>query len=186
MPEVGERAGLEEYFATVRRTAAGKGEGEGLVIVKPDRTLMVMPRMAKTAELERMAAGMRGVVPDTEQRNIAAIAFTVFEGGPDGVSGIEQVSKSIPFFGMLAGLSYIGHAVWVFEGHPTALSAGCRDSDLLLVDSAMRPLLERGWDTTAAAVMRSANIVVHNRANFTLSAVRKVGTDPARFEFREP
>jgi hypothetical protein len=183
MPEVEERAGLDEYFATVRRTAAGKGEGEGLVIVKPDRTLMVMPRMAKSAEIEKMADTMRSVVPDTAQRNIAAIAFTVFQTGPDGMSGIEQVGKAIPFFGMLVGLSYIGHAVWVFEGHPTALAVGCRDADFLIVDGAMRPFLEKGWELRAQAVMRNANIVVHNRANFTLTAVRKLGTDPARFEF---
>jgi len=183
MPETGERAGLDEYFATVRRTAAGRGEGEGLVIVKPDRTLMVMPRLAESAELKKMAESMKKMVPDTAQRNIAAIAFTIFDAGPDGVSGIEQVSQAIPFLGMLVGLSYIGHAVWVFEGHPSALAAGCRDADLLVVDSAMRPFLEKGWEAQAAAVMRSANIVVHNRTNFRLSAVRKLGADPGRFEF---
>jgi len=185
MPEVGEHAGLDEYFATVRRTAAGKAEGEGLVIVKPDRTLMVMPRLAQTAELKKMAEGMKKIVPDTAQRNVAAIAFTVFDTGPEGVSGIEEVGKAIPFLGMLVGLSYIGHAVWVFEGHPSAISAGCRDADLLLVDSAMRPFLPQGWDAQAAAAMRSPNIVVHNRTNFTLSAIRKVGTDPSRFEFNQ-
>ena len=183
MPEVGERSGLDEYFVTVRRTAAGKGEGEGLVIVKPDRSLMVVPRLADSAELKKMAESMKSMVPDTVQRNIAAIAFTVFEPGPQGTAGLVEVGNAIPFLGMLVGFSYIGHAVWVFEGHSSALAAGCRDADLLLVDSAMLPFLEEGWDSQAARVMRNQNILVHNRANFTLSALRKVGMDPAKIEF---
>jgi hypothetical protein len=184
MPEVGERSGLDEYFATIRRTAAGKGDGEGLVIVKPDRSLTVVPRLAESAELETMAESMKSMVPDGVQRNIVAIAFTEFEPGSQGTAGLEEVGKAIPFLGMLVGFSYIGHAVWVFEGHPSALTAGCRDADLLLVDSAMQPFLPDGWVEQAAAVMRNDNILVHNRANFTLSAVRKVGTDPGQIEFR--
>jgi hypothetical protein len=183
MPEVEAHGELDAYFAKVRNTAAGKGAGDGLVIVRPDRTMMVLPRLAETAELKKMADGMRKMVPDTVQRNVAVIAFTVFEPGANGVAGLAEVSKAIPFLGMLVGLSYIGHAVWVFEGHASAIAAGCRDADLLFVDSAMRPLLARGWDDEAAAVMRSVNILVHNRANFTLAAIRKLGTDPSRFEF---
>ncbi len=29
---------------------------------------------------------------------------------------IKEVAKSIPFLGVLMGLTYIGHGVWVFEG----------------------------------------------------------------------
>jgi len=183
MPDVGEHTGLDEYFATVRRTAAGTGDGEGLVIVKPDRTLMVLPRLSETAELKLMAEGVRNMVPGAAQRNIAAIGFTVFKAGPGGATGLAEVGEAIPFLGMLVAFSYVGHAVWVFEGHTSAIAAGCRDADLLIVDSAMRPHLVKGWDTQAAAVMRSVNIVVHNRANGTLSAIHKAGTDPGRFEF---
>jgi len=185
MPAVEERGEMEEYFATVRRTAAGKGDGEGLVIVRPDRTLMVLPRMAESAALKGMADNMAKLVPPVKQRNIAGIAYTVFEGGPQGTTGLAEVGKAIPFLGILVGLSYIGHAVWVFEGHSSALAAGCRDADMLVVDSVMRPLLAPDWDTQAAAVMRSANIVVHDRKNFGLSAVRKLGGDPQGFEFRD-
>jgi len=183
MPQVESHRELDPYFAKVRATAAAKGPGDGLVIVRPDRTMLVLPRLAETAELKKMADGMKKMVPDTVQRNIAAIAFTVFEPGPGGVAGLAEVGKAIPFLGMLVGLSYIGHAVWVFEGHASAIAAGCRDADILIVDSAMLPLLAKGWDAEAAAAMRSVNILVHNRANFTLGAIRKVGTDPSRFEF---
>jgi hypothetical protein len=185
MPVVEERGEMEEYFATVRRTAAGRGEGEGLVIVRPDRTLMVVPRMEESAELKGMADNMAKLVPPVKQRNVAAIAYTVFEKGPQGAAGLAEVGKAIPFLGILVGLSYIGHAVWVFEGHPSALAAGCRDADILVVDSAMRPLLAPGWEAQAEAVMRSVNILVHNRANFGLSVLRKMGTSPQGFEFRD-
>ena len=185
MPAVEEHGELEEYFATVRRTAAGKGDGEGLVIVKPDRALMVLPRMAESPELKVMAENVAKMVPAAKQRNIAAIGYTVFEAGPQGAIGFAEVGKAIPFLGILVGLSYIGHAVWVFEGHSSALSAGCRDADILVVDSAMRPFLAQGWDAKAAAVMRSANILVHNRAKFGLSAIRKMGTNPQGFEFND-
>ena len=61
----------------------------------------------------------------------------------------------------------------------------CRDADILIVDNAMRPFLVPGWDAQAAAVMRSANILVHNRANFGLAAIRKMGADPTAFEFND-
>jgi hypothetical protein len=54
------------------------------------------------------------------KRNIAAIAYTE-------LSGLRSdISKTIPFFGILLGFAYIGHAVWIFEGHGSALVAGCR------------------------------------------------------------
>ena len=104
---------------------------------------------------------------------------------PESPAGSLEVGKAIPFLGMLVGFAYIGHAVWVFEGHQSALDAGCRDADILIVDSAMRPLLASGWDASAAAVMRNVNILVNNRANFALSAIRKVGADPSRIEFKD-
>jgi hypothetical protein len=174
-------AEMDEYFATVRRTAAGKGDGEGLVIVKPDRTLMVLPRMAESPELKSMADNVAKMVPADTQRNIAAIGHTVFEDP----GGLAEVGKAIPFFGILVGLSYIGHAVWVFDGRGSSLISGCREADLVIVDSAVRPSLPAGWDAKAASIMRSANILVHNRANFGLSAIRKVGKDPRRFEFND-
>jgi hypothetical protein len=174
-------AEMDEYFATIRRTAAGKGPGDGLVIIKPDRTLMVLPRMAESPELKSMAEGVAKLVPADKQRNIAAIGHTVFEDP----GGLAEVGKAIPFFGMLVGFSYIGHAVWVFDGRGSSLISGCRDADVVIVDSAVRPSLPAGWEAKAAAVMRSANILVHNRENFGLSAIRKLGKDPRRFEFAE-
>jgi len=66
------------------------------------------------------------------------------------------------------GFACIGHAVWIFEGHPTALNAGCRESDLLIVDSGMLPFLSKDWIQVAQNVMCNKEIYLHDRATFRL------------------
>jgi hypothetical protein len=171
MPEVSSRSDIEEVLFKVRGAAASGG----LVILKPDRTHLVLPRLAQSAELEKMAEQMNRLVPGDTSRNIAAIAHTIFECAPGTVPGLTDVSKAIPFLGILVGLSYIGHSVWVFEGHPSTLAAGCRRADVLIVDSVMRPLLAPGWDDDAAAAMHNANILIHDRATEKLAVIRKAG-----------
>jgi hypothetical protein len=183
MPEVSIRSDIEEVFARLRQTAKAPGAEGGLAILKPDRTHLVMPRLAATPSLETMAKNMDRLIPGEVKRNIAVIAYTVFDVPAGAAPGLAEVSKAIPFLGMLVGLSYIGHAVWVFEGHASALAAGCRDGDVLIVDSAMRPLLPPAWDADAAAAMRNGNILVHHRATFQLAMIRKAGTDAARLQF---
>jgi hypothetical protein len=44
-------------------------------------------------------------------------------------------------------------------------------ADLLVVDDVQIPSLAADWKTTAAAAMRSPNIVIHDRATFKLTPV---------------
>jgi hypothetical protein len=53
----------------------------------------------------------------------------------------KDILQAIPFFGFLLGFAAIGHRVWVFEGHSSALQAGCREADLLIVDGGILPFL---------------------------------------------
>jgi hypothetical protein len=177
MPEVSSRSDIQEVFARLRQAAAGPGAEGGIAILKPDRTHLVMPRLAATPSLESMAKNMDRMVPGAVKRSIAVIAYTHFEAPAGGVPGLAEVSKAIPFLGILVGLSYIGHAVWVFEGHASALAAGCRDADVLIVDSAMRGFLPPEWDGGAAATMRNPNILVYDRATSQLAILRKPGRD---------
>ena len=78
-------------------------------------------------------------MPSSVKRNIAVIANTELQ------AVTKEISKAIPFVGMLMGFAYIGHAVWIFEGHPDALEAGCRDADVLIVDGGMAPFLSKDW-----------------------------------------
>ncbi|MCU1236933.1 MAG: hypothetical protein JWP63_4900 [Candidatus Solibacter sp.] len=179
MPDVSSRSDIHEVLAKVR-AAANSG---ALVILKPDRTHLVMPRLPQSAELETMADQMNRMIPASTKRNIAAIAYTIFECAPGVAPTLPEISKAIPFLGILVGLSYIGHAVWIFEGHTSTLAAGCRDADVLLVDSVMRPLLATGWDADAARCMRNPNILVHDRTTFQLAAIRKAGEAADKLQF---
>ena len=173
MPEVEHRDNLEEIFAKVRRTAAGERRRAALVVLRPDRESLVLPAMSQTPALKHAALSLERLVPANVKRNIAVIAYTVFPAA--GEPNIHEVGRSIPFLGMLMGLTYIGHAVWVFEGHPSAFTVGCRHADVLIVDSSMVGGLEDGWQDRAAGVMRNANILVHDRGTFQLRILHKVG-----------
>jgi hypothetical protein len=129
-----------------------------------------------------MAQGMERLIPSVVKRNVAVIADTGFTG--EAAPDLAKASKAIPFLGLLTGLTYIGHHVWVFEGHASALAAGCRDADVLIVDSGVVPHLEKGWEKAAEAVMRNANILIHDRATFKLRLVKKVGERTAGLDFR--
>ncbi len=107
-------------------------------------------------------AQIKQMMPPTVKRNVAVISYTE----PEAV--LADITRAIPFIGMLMGLAYIGHAVWIFEGHASALAAGCRDADVLIVDSAMAPFLAADLKAVVSAVMRRPEIYLHDRATFSL------------------
>jgi hypothetical protein len=51
------------------------------------------------------------------------------------------------------------------------MAAGCRGTDLLIVDDAQLPALSADWKKVAASVMRNPNIVAHERASLKLKAI---------------
>jgi hypothetical protein len=177
------RTDLEQVFANARATAAGAKGPCGLVIIRPDRRFLVTPALQPNPSLDTMAAGMERLIPSTVKRNIAVIADTSFAGDQAAPPSLAQANQSIPFFGLLTGLTYIGHYVWIFEGHESALAAACRDADVLIVDSGLLPSLCEGWADQAAAAMRNPNIIVHDRATFKLRFVRRAGESRDRLEF---
>lgn len=187
MPAVVVRADIEEVFAEARKMAAGEKGPRGLVIVRPDRQYLLLPPPPESPELKAMAAGLERMIPSAVQRNIAVIGNTSFaaKGPRDAPTppSITEVGKALPFFGNLMGLSYIGHAVCIFEGDATARAAGCHDADVLIVDSAMAPLLQPGWQEEVSKVMRNANILIQDRATFQLRFIRKAGQSRDRLEF---
>ena len=71
------------------------------------------------------------------------------------------------------GLAYSGNRVWIFEGHSTALEAGVINAEILLVDSAMLPFIQKDWTTVARRVMSEPRqLLIHDRENFRLLGVR--------------
>ena len=51
--------------------------------------------------------------------------------------------------------------MWVFEGHPSGLSAGLEQADYLLVDSGTLPYLQEDWMAVALRSMKPEGKVFH-------------------------
>jgi hypothetical protein len=173
MPEVDIVANIEEVFDKARKSASGEmsvpgsdPKGRFVIVITPGRMLMNKPCPPAGSISQSQVASIEGMMPSSTKRNIAVIAYNELK------AVTKDASKTIPFLGMLMGFAYIGHAVWIFEGHSSALAAGCRNADLLLVDSGMVPHLPNNWINTASSVMRHKEIYVHDRGTFKLGPVK--------------
>jgi hypothetical protein len=171
MPEVDVLPNIEEVFDAVRKTAAGEAgqkadsSKRNVIIVTPGRMMMFHPCPKAGSMPGEVVVSVEAMISSAVKRNIVAIAYTQLD------ALMADVAKAIPFLGFLVGFAYAGHAVWVFEGHPSALAAGCRDADVLIVDGAMVPHLSEDWVARAASAMRNAEIYIHDRATYSLHKV---------------
>src|SRR5258708_13994558 len=131
-----------------------------------------------------------GMVRSEAKGNIAVIAPTqpkIEAADVDAIPGtldVVAMGRVIPFFGMLVGLTSIGHSVWVFDGQPPALAAGSRDADLLIIDSFMATRLTTKAADEAAHGMRNAHILISDRTPPALRALRQAGPPRSKLEFR--
>jgi hypothetical protein len=170
MPEVEVVPAIEDVFGRAREAARGetslpdaRPHDRHLVVVTPGRMLMLQACPPAGSMAAKQVASIEQMLPSAVPRAIAVIAYTELRA-------IEtDFAKAIPFAGMLLGCAYVGHAVWVFEGHLSALVAGCRSADVLLVDGGMLPYLPADWATVGASAMRRKEIYVHDRATFRLT-----------------
>jgi hypothetical protein len=134
-----------------------------------------------------MVAQMESIVPSAVPRNIAVITPTAFAprssnaevGSPEWVT----VGRVIPFFGLLSGLAYVGHSVWLFEGQASEIEPGCREADILIVDSEVAPRLSADSLERARKSMRGAGIFIHDRATYKLKPLAPVTQTGASWEF---
>src|SRR5207302_9477565 len=111
MPEVAPREDIEHVFANARRTAAGEKGARGLVVVGPDRRLLLMPALEVSEKLNEMAAGMERLIRSAVKRKVAVIACTEIPGAAPHSFNVADANRAIPFLGLLTGLTYIGHCV---------------------------------------------------------------------------
>ena len=171
MPDVDEPADIDAVFAKARLAASGGGErapgppARHVIIVTPGRTLMFKACALPNSMPADKVASVEQMMSSKVKRNIAAIAFT------EACALMHDAAQAIPFLGFLLGFAYIGHTVWVFEGYPSPLAAGCRDADVLLVDGAMVPHLQQHWAAVASKAMRRPEIFVHDRATYSLKKI---------------
>ena len=143
-------------FATARAQAAGRNGNRGIAIVRPDRAVLFLTLPAPSPETSGMAK---------QGRNIAVIGSTEFTmPRAQELPSLQEASHAIPFFGILCGLSRIGHNISIFDGHPSALAPGLEQSEILIVDSAMLPSLPPDWMQVAQRIMQGdPRIFIHER-----------------------
>jgi hypothetical protein len=170
MPEVDQPLDIHRVFDQARKSAAGehapgKDPSRQVVLVTPGRMLMLQPCPLPGAMPQNVVSQIERLVSPTVKRKIAVIAYTELQALTKGLA------QAIPFFGMLVGMAYIGHSVWIFEGHSTALAAGCKEADVLIVDSGMLPHLSSDWKTSASSQAPKLEIYVHDRTNHSLRKV---------------
>lgn len=177
MPDVDGPPNIEEIFDKARKAAAEdttptKGKNRHVVVVTPGRMLMLQPCPAPGMMNKQAVESVEKIMSSKTKRNVAVIAYTQLDALQAGLA------QAIPFFGLLMGLAYIGHSVWAFEGHPSALAAGCREADLLIADNQMVPFLDSDWIATASGAMRRPLIFAHERATFSLRRLYPPASQP--------
>jgi hypothetical protein len=174
--------GLEVFFAKIRKQAA---KSRGVSLVRPDRGHFILPAPPVGSINQQMIDGVRAAIPSDQPRNIAAIASAGSLSAGDLASKpmVPDIARRVPFFGLLIGLAYVGHAVWLFEATPETLIVGCEDADVLVVDSNAIAGLPDGWAVDAAIVMRNPNILVFDRTRAKIGAMRTAGEVPGKIEF---
>ena len=98
------------------------------------------------------------MIPGPVPQNITVIAFNdIIRPHRDS---FEIAAQTIPFFGYLLGMAYVGHAVTIFEGSASALALGCRDADVIIHDEEMMPLLPDGWQELISQTTRHSRILI--------------------------
>lgn len=154
---------LEQNFAAIRQKAALRQ----IVIMRGDGKYLLIPVGAKESMAPKLVAYAESILPSSVQRNVAVIGETTWATA--AAPTLQAANQAIPFFGHLLGVATIGHAVWIFDARDAlVLSAGCRDADILLVDSARQAALPNNWQAIARKVMRNPQILVHDRETYQL------------------
>jgi hypothetical protein len=152
-------------FKEARRDAA---DGN-IVVVRTDGKRLLVPRLKAESVKPEMVKGIEQIFPSTPRRNIAVIADVAWALANQ--TDIYAANRAVPFWGMLLGFAFVGHAVLVFQGTTDQLEDGCRDADVLIVDSASIDSLPINWQTEVARSMRTLQILVHDRSSYQLHSV---------------
>lgn len=167
MPGVDVLADMDAFFHDLRGQLSGEGERH-VAIVTPGRMTMLFPVPSPNRGSDQAAQEVREMLPAEGPLDIAVISYTRL----DALTEDSTKTRCIPFLGYLVAFAYIGHRVIVFEGHPSALEAGVRGCDVLVIDSGMLPFLQEDWSAVVFRNMRSpARVFIHDRESYNLQPV---------------
>ena len=186
MPDVDRRVNVREVLVEARTAASKAPDGRGVVLVGPDRAVMVLPVPPRSPAMDARVPKVPDM-PSDQPRNIAVIANTaIFAAAQGKPPDLQEAAKAIPFLGSLIALGYAGHRVWIFEGHPSALTAGLEHAEILLLDSGMLPLLQNDWMFVAQRVMDPPRrVLIHSRESHALLPAVPAST-PQGWSYSEP
>lgn len=167
MPRVDLVDDLPERFAAARRVTRGEEilreehpdpPGQRcIVVITPGRMLMKQDCPPPGSMPPEMIAAVEQIVPADPPLNVTVIALNLIQ------SLLTDFNKTIPFFGYLLGLGYIGHHVTIFEGHSSALATGCADADLVIVDGDMIQHLQPDWRDVAFEQSPAQRLMIFHR-----------------------
>lgn len=207
MPEVDMLSDMDGFFTKVRKLLEARNINEyiqnaGLsllddpnnlvhgipeelrhvAIITPGRTIMLLQTPVPITKSEEELASIKSLLPSERPLQITAISYTKLEAYLKDTTN----TKCIPFLGYLLAFASLGHNVIVFEGHPSALEAGIRNSDVLIIDSGMLPFLAENWaDVVFPAMNPNPKVFIHERDTYTLMPVVKKNSSPG-WRYSEP
>jgi hypothetical protein len=154
---------LARVFAALRE----KASQNQIVILRPNGQMLRFPASPPESVPPAMLASVEKLLPSAVKRNVAVLGNTAWTMAAQPT--LQSANQAIPFFGLLVGLSTIGHAIWVFDAGPAhLLTSACRDADVLIVDSERVPALPESWQESVVKEMRHRQVLVHDRATYQL------------------
>ena len=171
--EVDERTDSE--YATLVATArqiASKPHDRYIALMTPRRVLLGVPCPNPEMVQQPAVDEIKRQFPPDKPLMVTAIAYTRSALNAVPERAYRAFGRDIPFFNLLLGMGAIGHNVFIFEGHRSALAAACHEADLLIVDERMLPNLGIQWPVTARRQMRTDNVVIIRTDNGQISLMR--------------
>lgn len=168
MPEVDSDLLTDELLTIAQDMAEIKSKPK-LVIITPGRLIKTSDPLPGRETIEpKLLSMLEEIAPSSNYWNVIAIGMTEFRAFN------ASPHNSVPFLNLLHGFAQIGHAVILFEGHPSGFIQMCRNCDLLVVDSEMIPFLQSDWLEVARTTMRTPNILKVNRKGMTVQGTQKL------------
>lgn len=168
MPAVDEDHNMERLFLEARKLSRGDFklpnqplDQRYIALITPGRHTASVHCPLPEKMTPAMISAVRAIVPEKQRQAVIVIADTRIP--EHGKLSMREVAEHIPYLGYLLGIAYIGHTVVIFEGHPSALEAGCAGTDLLIVDEELLNSLQPDWHAVATSVMRRPRVLIATR-----------------------
>jgi hypothetical protein len=164
---------------------AGKEIPEGVryvAIITPGRIIRLAPTPVPITTSEKELASVKSLLQSDKPLQITAVSYTKLEALMADTTNM----KCIPFLGYLLAFASLGHNVIVFEGHLSALAAGVRNSDVLIIDSGMLPFLAENWaEIVYQAMNPNPKVFIHDRKTYSLLPIVRKSSAPG-WRYSEP